>query len=59
LPSRCESRIYDVLSSGSATLGEVSRKFRVDYRTAKDMLMHLPLTSRYVRYKASGRIHVF
>ena len=57
--SRYEGGIYEVLSDEPVTLGEVVKVLGVNYRTARDVLMHLALMRRDVRCKASGRIHVF
>jgi hypothetical protein len=56
LPSRCEDRIYEVLSD---THGETAGRLGLNCKTAKDVLVHLASTGRDVRCKASGRIHMF
>jgi predicted ArsR family transcriptional regulator len=59
LPSRYEDRIYEMLSDEPVTPGEVAKKLGINFKTAKDALMRLAITSKDVRYKASGRIHIF
>jgi Mn-dependent DtxR family transcriptional regulator len=59
LPSKYEQAIYDMLSSEPVTPSEVAKKLRINYKTAKDALMRLAITKKDVRYKNSGRIHIF
>ena len=59
MPSRYEDRIYEILSSEPVTPGEVARRLGVNYKAAGDVLMHLALTRKDVRYKASRRINIF
>jgi predicted ArsR family transcriptional regulator len=59
LPSRYEDRIYEMLSDEPVTPNEVAKKLGVNFKTAKDVLMHLAVTRKDVHYKASGRIHIF
>jgi len=48
-----------MLSDEPVTPNEVAKKLGINYKTAKDVLMHLALTRKDVRYKSSGRIHIF
>lgn len=59
MPSKYEQAIYDMLSSEPVTPSEVAKKLRINYKTAKDALMRLAITKKDVRYKNSGRIHIF
>jgi len=59
LPSRYEETIYGMLSSEPVTPNEVAIKLGVSHKTAKSALMYLALTKDNVRYKNSGRIHLF
>jgi ribosomal protein S25 len=40
-----------MLSSESVTPSEVAKKLGINYKTAKDALMHLAITRKDVRYK--------
>jgi len=59
MPSRYEEAIYNMLSDEPVTPKEVAEKLRINYKTAKDALMRLAVTRKDVRYKNSGRIHIF
>jgi Mn-dependent DtxR family transcriptional regulator len=59
LPSKYEQAIYDMLSSEPVTPSEVAKKLGINYKTAKDALMRLAITRKDVRYRNSGRIHIF
>jgi Mn-dependent DtxR family transcriptional regulator len=59
MPSRFEEAIYNLLSREPVTPSEVAKKLKINYRTAKDALMRLAVTRKDVRYKNSGRIHIF
>jgi Mn-dependent DtxR family transcriptional regulator len=59
LPSRYEEAIYRMLSGEPVTPNEVAKRLGINFRTAKDALMRLAITRRDVRYKNSGRIHLF
>jgi ribosomal protein S25 len=48
-----------MLSDEPVTPNEVAKKLGVNFKTAKDVLMHLAVTKKDVHYKASGRIHIF
>ena len=59
LASKYEERIYQMLSDEPVTLNEIAKKAEVTHKTAQRILMHLALTKDDVRYKNSGRIHLF
>lgn len=59
MPSRYEETIYRTLSDEPVTPNEIAKKLSVTHKTAKDALTHLALTRKDVRYKSSGRIHIF
>jgi len=59
MPSKYEETIYNMLSDEPVTPNEVAKKLGINYKTAKDALMHLSVTRKDVRYKNSGRIHIF
>jgi len=57
--SRFEESIYQMLSREPVTPNEVAKKLEISHKTALRALMHLALTKKDVRYKNSGRIHLF
>ena len=59
MASKYEERIYQMLSDEPVTPNEVAKKVEVTHKTAQRVLMHLALTKDDVRYKNSGRIHLF
>jgi Mn-dependent DtxR family transcriptional regulator len=59
LPSKYEKAIYGMLSREPVTPNEIAKRLGVSHKTAKDVLMHLTITKPEVRYKNSGRIHLF
>ena len=59
LASRYEERIYRMLSEEPVTPNEIAMKVKVTQKTAQRVLMQLALTKEDVRYKNSGRIHLF
>ncbi|RLF12259.1 MAG: hypothetical protein DRJ69_01095 [Thermoprotei archaeon] len=59
MTSRYEAKVYDMLSEGPVTAGEVAKKIGVTHKTALRILMHLALTRKDVMYRNSGRIHIF
>lgn len=59
MPSKYEETIYGMLSREPVTPNEIVRKVGVSHKTAKDVLMHLAVTGREVKYKNSGRIRIF
>jgi hypothetical protein len=44
-----------MLSKEPLTPSEVAKRLGIDFRTAKDALMHLALTKKDVRYKTAGQ----
>ncbi|MEM2841630.1 MAG: hypothetical protein QXN62_08750 [Candidatus Bathyarchaeia archaeon] len=59
MPSRFEEAVYNLLSEEPMTPGEVAKRLGINYKTAKDALLRLAATRRDVRYRNSGRIHLF
>jgi len=59
LPSKYEETIYGILSNEPVTPNEIAKKLEISHKTAKDVLMHLTITRDDVKYKNSGRIHLF
>ncbi|MEM2126612.1 MAG: hypothetical protein QXH67_00105 [Candidatus Bathyarchaeia archaeon] len=59
LPSRFEETVYNLLSEEPMTPSEVAKRLGINYKTAKDALLRLAATRRDVRYRNSGRIHLF
>ena len=57
--SKYEERIYGMLSDEPVTPNEVAKEIEVSHKTAQRVLMHLALTKDDVKYKNSGRIHLF
>ena len=55
---RYDEAIYHILSD-PITPNEVAKKLRITQKTAQRVLMHLALTRKNVRYRNSGRIHIF
>jgi len=53
-----DEAVYRVLSD-PVTPNEVAKKLGVTQKTAQRVLMHLALTRKDVKYKNSGRIHIF
>jgi Mn-dependent DtxR family transcriptional regulator len=59
VPSRYEEAIYKMLSNEPVTPNEIAKRLGITHKTSKDALMHLAVTKKDVRYKNSGRIHLF
>jgi len=59
MPSKYEETIYSMLSDEPLTPNEVAKKLGITRKTVKDALMHLAVTRKDVKYKNSGRIHLF
>ena len=55
---RYNEAVYRILSD-PVTPNEVAKKLGVTQKTAQRVLMHLALTREDVKYKNSGRIHIF
>jgi predicted transcriptional regulator len=53
-----DAAIYRILSD-PVTPNEVAKKLGITQKTAQRVLMHLALTREDVKYKNSGRIHIF
>ena len=59
MPGKYERTIYQILSGEPVTANEVAIKLGISHKTALKALMHLALTETDVKYKNSGRIHLF
>ena len=59
MTSRYEQEIYELLSEEPVTPNEIAKKLEVTHKTAQRTLMQLALIKDDVRYKNSGRIHLF
>ena len=59
MAGKYEERIYGMLSDEPLTPNEAAKEMGVSHKTAKRVLTHLGLTRNDVRYKNSGRIHLF
>jgi len=59
MTSKYEERVYQMLSEEPVTPNEIALKIDVAHKTAQRILMHLALTRKDVKYKNSGRIHLF
>ena len=59
MPNTNEENIYRVLSNEPVTPNEVAIKLKISHKTAQRALMQLALTRDDVKYKNSGRIHLF
>ena len=59
MPSRFEEAVYGLLSEEPMTPSEVAERLGINYKTVKDVLLRLAATRRDVRYRNSGRIHIF
>ena len=55
---RYDEAVYLILSD-PVTRNEVAKKFGVTQKTGERVLMHLALTRKNVKYRNSGRIHIF
>jgi len=59
MPSKYEKTIYHILSNEPVTPNEVAIKLGIAHKTALKALLRLALTEGDVKYKNSGRIHLF
>ncbi len=59
MPSKHEDDIYRILCESPVTPNEVAQKLGITQKTAQQNLMQLALTREDIRYKLSGRIHLF
>jgi Mn-dependent DtxR family transcriptional regulator len=59
MPGKYDEMIYKMLNDEPVTPNEVALKLRITQKTAQKTLMQLALTRSEVRYKSSGRIHLF
>lgn len=53
-----DESVYRILSD-PVTPNEIAKKLKVTQKTAQRILMHLALTRENVKYRNSGRIHIF
>ena len=53
-----DETVYQILSD-PVTPNEVAKKLGITQKTAQRVLMRLALTREDVKYKNSGRIHIF
>jgi len=59
MPGKYEQMVYKMLSEEPVTPNEVAQKLNITQKTAQKTLMQLALTKSEVKYKNSGRIHLF
>jgi len=59
MPSKYEKTIYQMLSNEPVTANEIAIKLGIAHKTALKALLRLALTEGDVKYKNSGRIHLF
>jgi Mn-dependent DtxR family transcriptional regulator len=59
MPGKYEEIIYEMLRDEPVTPNEVALKLKITQKTAQKTLMQLALTKSEVKYKNSGRIHLF
>jgi Mn-dependent DtxR family transcriptional regulator len=59
MPGKYEKIIYEVLGDEPVTPNEVALRLKTTQKTAQKTLMQLALTRSDVKYKNSGRIHLF
>jgi len=56
--SKYDEAVYHILSE-PVTPNEIAKRLGITQKTAQRALMHLALTRKDVKYKNSGRIHIF
>jgi len=59
MPGKYEEIVYEMLTDAPVTPNEVAQKINITQKTAQKTLMQLALTKSDVKYKNSGRIHLF
>jgi Mn-dependent DtxR family transcriptional regulator len=59
MPGKYEAVIYKMLNDEPVTPNEVALRLKITQKTAQKTLMQLALTRSDIRYKNSGRIHLF
>jgi len=59
MPGKYEEIVYEMLTDAPVTPNEVAQKLNITQKTAQKTLMQLALTKSDVKYKNSGRIHLF
>jgi hypothetical protein len=59
MPSKHEEAVYKILDQSPVTPNEIAQKLGITQKTAQQTLMQLALTRQDIKYKLSGRIHLF
>jgi predicted ArsR family transcriptional regulator len=59
MPNKHKEAIYQILCEAPATPNEIAQKLGITQKTAQQTLMQLALTREDIKYKLSGRIHLF
>ena len=54
-----EENVYKILTYEPVTPNEIAKKLGISHKTAQRILMQLALIRDDVKYKNSGRIHLF
>ena len=57
--NRNEENVYKILTYEPVTPNEIAKKLGISHKTAQRILMQLALIRDDVKYKNSGRIHLF
>ena len=57
--NRNEENVYNILTYEPVTPNEIAKKLGISHKTAQRILMQLALIRDDVKYKNSGRIHLF
>lgn len=59
MPCKYGDTVYKILCEEPVTPNEIAKKLNITQKTAQQTLMQLALTKNDVKYKISGRIHLF
>jgi len=54
-----EENVYKILTYEPVTPNEIAKKLGISHKTAQRILMQLALIKDDIKYKNSGRIHLF
>ena len=57
--NRNEENVYKILTYEPVTPNEIAKKLGISHKTAQRILMQLALIRDDIKYKNSGRIHLF
>ena len=57
--NRNEENVYKILTYEPVTPSEIAKKLGISHKTAQRILMQLALIRDDIKYKNSGRIHLF